>query len=95
MEILQALASIYQVRVDDLYEKDSDKSPEAIPGTILAVYEYRLAEIHEIYEEGDKEEAYLKLVKLSEEMLDRLTDMTEEFHRLKGKLQTVRDLINL
>lgn len=95
MEILHALASIFDVKVDDLYETKEEKKPELINSSTLSVFQSRISQIDKIFEKGREKEAYQELKKVSEEMLEKFTNVSDEYHRMKHKLQALQDVMNL
>lgn len=95
MEVLRALASIYNVKVDDLYEQQEQEKPELISSITLSVFQSSINQIHQSFEKGNTEEAYLQLKEVSDDMLTQLAKISDEYHRMKNKIQTLQDVINL
>lgn len=95
MQILQLLASIYNVRIDDLYEKPRKDDPNAISLPPISSLQHRVRATQEQYNAGRKDEAYLKLKAVSDEMLEHLSKVTQEYEKLRGKLKTAQDVLNL
>jgi len=99
MEVLEALASILGVSVDDLYEKDQEEDSRSdskiITSNDLARFEQGLRDAQKLFEENNEEDAYLKLEGLYKKMLNKIDDLSEEYDRLQSQLRAVREITRL
>lgn len=95
MDILQVMASIFGVKVDDLYEKSDPETTPGVNSTTLSVYETKLGEIDKEFNETKSDESYTKLRQLAFDMYRQLSQLSHENQKLKDKLRTVLDVINL
>ena len=95
MYILQVLASIFNVKIDDLYETPAKTAYEPDAGPSLATFEYQINSAQKIFDDGNIEDAYNRLKMVTGEILAQLTKTTAEHERLKGKLKTAQDVLKL
>ena len=95
MEILQVLAALFKVKMDDLYENPNEDQNEA--STLPSESELRaqITEIQQQYKAGNKEEAFQKLADLSNYLVSEACDISDQYSKLKSKLKTAQDVLKL
>ncbi|MBL6445400.1 helix-turn-helix transcriptional regulator [Fulvivirga sp. 29W222] len=95
MQILQILAGVLEVQIDDLYEKPEKADRNSITLPPISTLQHQIDSTQEQYDTGEMDEAYLRLKAISEDMLERLSQISHEYEKLKGKLKTAQDVLNL
>ncbi|WP_255697886.1 helix-turn-helix domain-containing protein [Fulvivirga ligni] len=96
MDVLNVLASILEVNVDELYEKQNNSEASYVTSIKdILLYKKALNEIQSEFDSGSEPEAFMNLRELAEEILDNLNDVVNQHEKVITQLKAVREIMRL
>ncbi|UII27300.1 helix-turn-helix domain-containing protein [Fulvivirga maritima] len=96
MDVLNVLASILDVSVNELYEKtNNQEAPVVTTLKDITLYMQALNDIQRDYDKGQMESAYNDLKELTEEIISELSDVVNQHEKVITQLKAVKEIMRL
>ena len=95
INILNILASILDVNVNDLYESSDQENDQLVTRNELIRYEEALHQAKQLVKQDKKEEALDQLQELSISMLEKLKILATSYEKLKVREKAVKEIMRI
>ncbi|MBL3656231.1 helix-turn-helix domain-containing protein [Fulvivirga sediminis] len=96
MDVLNVLANILDVSVNELYEKTNNQEPTSTASLKdISLYLQALGNIQRDFNKGEKESAYNDLKELTQEIISELSEVLNQHEKVVTQLKAVKEIMRL